>query len=370
MTGRPALHSPTNGTPLTQDTPHSLRCEKGERWPVADGIPYLRTGREELVAEVLALLDDNRQQAALILLLADQDPWWTGPVADPINLETLVDQRDTLTLREAMRLLGFGPVADYFAHRWTDPTYLAGLALLDAHWQSPRTAFELAGGIGHYARLLGQHGVAVTSADIVFAKNWLGKHWVAPDAQYLTFDAASPWPIADQRFDLVHCQDAFYFLREQSVIADRMRDCIAEVGQLCIGHLHNGDVAGGPWGPARTAAEWKELFPAALVYDEAELRRALLHAGVPSPCALTANPSIEAWSLIEPATPAKAADGPLSLTPAGERLVPNPLLTDGDPAWPSDRYRQEYGKTATWLDPDASTPPERDRRLVALPERW
>ena len=370
MTARPALCSPTNGTPLRQDTPHSLRCEAGERWPVADGIAYLRTGREELVAAVLALLDEDRRTEALILLLADQDPWWTGPVADPVNLETLVKQRDTLTLREAMDLLGFGPVADYFAHRWTDPTYLAGLALLDAHWQSPRTVFELAGGIGHYARVLGHHGARVTSGDIVFAKNWLGKHWVAPDAQYLTFDAASLWPITGHRFDLVHCQDAFYFLPEQARVADRMRTCVADSGQLCIGHLHNDDVAGGAWGPARTADEWAALFPAALAYDEVELRRALLHADVPSPCALTANPSVEAWSLIEPASPAKAVDGPLSGTAADDRLVPNPLLTDGDPAWPSDRYRREYGNTATWLDPEAATPPERDRRLVALPERW
>ncbi|RZK96981.1 MAG: methyltransferase type 11, partial [Methylobacterium sp.] len=38
------LRSPETGEPLKADTPHSLReAESGARWPVIDGIPYLRT---------------------------------------------------------------------------------------------------------------------------------------------------------------------------------------------------------------------------------------------------------------------------------------------------------------------------------------
>ena len=41
------LHSPDTGNPLKADGPHALRDgETGARWPVIDGIPYLRINRE------------------------------------------------------------------------------------------------------------------------------------------------------------------------------------------------------------------------------------------------------------------------------------------------------------------------------------
>ena len=39
------------------DTAHSVRDDAGRRWPVVDGIPFLRHGREELAAEALNRLD-------------------------------------------------------------------------------------------------------------------------------------------------------------------------------------------------------------------------------------------------------------------------------------------------------------------------
>ena len=225
------FRSPTTGRPLVADTPHSLAAD-GERWPVVDGIPYLRSDSEGLVAVALDHLDAGCPDDALVALLTDQDAWWTGPATDLGELKRLVRERDTVTLREAMALLRFGPVADYFAYRWSDPTYLAGLALLEAHWRAPATAFELACGIGHYLRELTRVGVACTGADVVFAKCWLAKHWVAPDADYVVFDAAARWPIEGRRFDLVQCHDAFYFLPDQPLMAARLRDAVAAGGVL------------------------------------------------------------------------------------------------------------------------------------------
>ena len=361
--------SPLTGKALYADTPHSLSTEGGERWPVVDDIPFLRTGREPLVKSSLAALDDGDETAALAMLLADQDPWWTGSAADPQDLHRLVTDRERLSLRDAMALLKFGPVGDYFAYRWVDPTFLAGLALLDAHWRRPATAFELAGGIGHYARNLQGVGTDCVSADIVFAKCWLGKHWVAPEATYVVFDAATRWPIGNARFDLVHCQDAFYFLPDQREVAKRLREAVADDGTLAIGHLHNAGVAGGALGPAKHATDWRHLFPDASAYDECELRAAMLDGRAPLPCDWSDGPDVEAWSVVEPAAVPRAI-GALATPRCMAGLRTNPLLIDGQPRWPSPRYEREYAGTATFTDPAATTLPERDRRLVDLPERW
>ncbi|MDQ0837073.1 class I SAM-dependent methyltransferase [Sphingomonas faeni] len=365
--------SPLTGRPLVADTPHSLAAP-GERWPVVDGIPYLRTDSEGLVAVALDHLDADCPDDALVALLTDQDAWWTGPATDLRELKRLVRERETLSLRAAMALLRMGPVADYFAHRWSDPTYLAGLALIEAHWRQPATAFELACGIGHYLRELSARGVACVGADVVFSKCWLAKHWVAPEAEYVVFDAAAGWPVETQRFDLVGCHDALYFLPDQPRVARLLRAAVAPGGVLAVSHLHNAAVAGGAMGPARAGAEWAALFPDAAVYDERELRRALLAADAPASTQWSDDSAIEAWSIVEAdgggadGVKARALTGGLAMPLADAVLKQNPLLDGDTPRWPSDRYRAEYGAAATWLT-DAGDP-ARNRRVLDLPARW
>ena len=129
--------SPTNGRWLGFDGAHSLADGRGGRWPVIDGIPYLRVGSEARAAATLQRLDDGDATGAL-LLLAENDSWWTEPPPPPHDLARLVAQRETLSLRAAMRLLGWGRVGDYFAHRWSDPTYVAGLTLWIGVEEGPR----------------------------------------------------------------------------------------------------------------------------------------------------------------------------------------------------------------------------------------
>lgn len=368
------LSSPLTGRPLQADTPHSLAAP-GERWPVVDGIPYLRTESEGLVRVALDHLDAGCPDDALVALLTDQDAWWTGPATDLSELKTLVRDRDRLSLRDAMALLRLGPVADYFAYRWSDPTYLAGLALVEAHWTAPGQAFELACGIGHYLRELTAHGVACTGADVVFAKCWLAKHWVAPEADYVVFDAAGAWPVAGRRFDLVMCHDAFYFLPDQPRIAAALRDLTAPGGVMAVSHVHNSGVTNGAKGPARPAEEWAALFPAATVYDERTLLSALMTETIPTPTGWAPDPGIEAWSLVEGSGSPRAISGGLAMPAEEARLRRNPLLGDGTVAWPSERYRDEYAAGCFWAMTDDTLPfaPPTDgrlRRLVDLPERW
>lgn len=363
-----ALLSPTSGQPLHADTPHSFSDGWGGRWPVVDGIPFLRVESEGLVAVALNHLDEGRADEALVALLTNQDDWWTGPATDLGELRRLVANRDTLSLRDAMALLRFGPVADYFAYRWSDPTYLAGLALLEAHWNEPKTAFELACGIGHYLRELTRRGVACLGTDVVFAKCWLAKHWVAPDADYLVFDAGATWPLGAERFDLVQCHDAFYFMPRQEFVAAKLREAVAPGGVLAVSHVHNSGFKGGAKGPARTADEWAALFPTATVHDERALLDAMIGADAPEPVGWTSDSAVEAWSLAEGGDPARRVDGGVALPPDDAALRPNPLLGDGEVRWPSDRYRDEYAAGCSWTSGRGD--PVRTRRLVDLPARW
>ena len=368
---------------MRTDTPHSVLDQAGRRHPAPDGIPFLRAGREDMAAEALALLDSGDRDAALVLLLADQDDWWRGPRAEPAALRELVRDAHRLTLRDAMQRLAWGPVGLYFAHRWSDPTFLAGLALVEAHWDAPRSAFELACGIGHHLRELARRDVEVAGADVVFAKLWLARHWVCPEARLLCLDAAQDWPALGS-FDLVTCHDAFYFLEPKAVILARLRGLVAPGrGVLAISHVHNRDWANLSAGAAVTAAEMAALLPDAVLYDDAELTRALAESRAPRAATADALHGVEAFCAVEgPGLRLpRAVDGVLALPPEGAELRRNPLYDSGGAiAWPSDRYEREHGPRATY--PAHSAAPDRAvldaetaeaarrRELLDLPERW
>ncbi len=368
---------------LTHDTPYSVRDATGRRYPVVDGIPYLRMGRKALADEALALLEAEDRDGALVKLLADQDDWWRGPVAEPEALRELVAMRDHLTLRDAMRLLAWGPVRDYFAHRWSDPTFLAGLALVEAHSMAPRHAFELACGIGHHLWALTRTGAAVTGVDVVFAKLWVARHWVVPQARLLCLDAAQDWPVAEH-FDLVACHDALYFLEPKSEIVARLRSLLDPAsGLLAVSHVHNKEWDNFSAGAAMSARQFADLLPDALFYDDNELTCALVEARAPRPAQPASLRRAEAFAAV--AGPAlrlpRAIADRLAMPEAGAMLSRNPLYDgNGRLTWPSDRYGREYGPRATY--PLESTTSERAelnvvtreaarrRELVELPERW
>lgn len=118
-----------DGSGLRADTPHTL-TDGVRRWPVVDGIPWLRPGRDELREVAVAALDAGDPGGATVSLLADADDWWDGPAPPPHRLRAALQAR---TLTEAVDLLGLGRVGTYFRHRWSDPSWLAVLALTAAH---------------------------------------------------------------------------------------------------------------------------------------------------------------------------------------------------------------------------------------------
>lgn len=387
------LLSPLTRRPLHADTPHSLSAQGGgdaERWPVVDDIPFLRADRRELADAALAALDAGDRDGALLLLLGDQDGWARTPPPDEAARRTLVRDAGRLSFREAMDLLAFGPVATYFAHRWTDPTFLSGLALVEAHRDADRGAdrdavgwvFELACGAGHYLREFARLSSEVAGGDLVYAKLWLARHWIAPTARLLCFDAARPWPLPDAAADLVFCHDALYFLPQKSHVAAEMLRVAGPGGRVLVGHAHNALVDNLSAGEPLTPAQYAALFGAPLLYDDRELTAALVEARAPRPASAEALADAPAVAMAVGAGEPRAVLDGLAVPPPGAVLRRNPLYAGSGIRWPSERYEREYGPLATYpvhadgperavagVDPQTDALARR-RVLVSLPERW
>lgn len=386
-----SLRSPANGQLLTQDTLHSM-TDGERRWPVVEGIPYLRAGREELRADALDALNRGEERAALVELLRDRDDWASGPPPDRKDIAAMVD--GSATPREAMKALGFGSVGDYFSYRLSDPTYLAGLALLQASWNAPRNSFELACGIGHYSRELSRRGIETAGGDVVFAKLWLARRWVSPGTRFVCFDASAPFPLADGAADLVLCQDALYFLPEKEHVAAEMRRLAGPTGAVAAGHAHNALAENFSAGEPLTPEGYSNLFPDALLFDDVELTEALISGKEPVPKTTEELAGSEAVCLASGAWSLDNAPD-LAVPPPGTLLLPNPLyeISGGDPAslrlrWPSGRYEEEYAPRSGYLPREVEVPrsvleraalgvvdPDVDRLarrriLLNLPEGW
>ena len=332
--------------------------------PVVDGIPYARAGREELTARVAGLLAEGREDEARVALLADADDWWDAAPPSPAQLARVVE---AATLREAMDLLGLGRVGDYFAHRWSDPTYLSGLALLQQHWPADRPVVEIACGIGHFLRELSARGcTGLVGVDVVWAKLWLAQRFVCPEARYVCADVTALPALGVAAPAYVLCHDALYFVRDKPAAAEAMRRLAGEGGTVVVGHAHVTD----PHGAPLPAGEWTALLGTDLAYDDDELTTALLERRAPRPAAVADLERSEAIALV--------AGDPLAPAPVdlGEPVGPlrlNPLYVDGRLTWPSERYAQEYGPRSTYLPETAEPLPAdaaRRRVLVDLPERW
>ncbi len=382
------LRSPVSGAPLAAGA-HDLNVA-GERWPVVDGIAFLRADRRALADAALAALDAGDAETACALLLADQDGWASTPPPDEAARRRVVRERAALGFREAMGLLAFGPVATYFAHRWSDPTFLSGLALAEAHWHRPAAVVELACGAGHFLREFGRmDGVEdVVGGDLVFSKLWLARHFVSPGARLVCFDAARPWPLGDAAAGLVFCHDALYFLPDKAHVAAEMLR-VAGPGRVLVGHAHNAAVDNLSHGAPLLPEEYAALFGHAVLYDDRELTAALLAGRAPCPAEASALRGAAAVALaagVAADDEARTVSGGLAVPAARRAVRRNPLYqaaTGGAlrVAWPSARYEAEYAGLATY--PVASEAPERAvagethvaamvrrRELLDLPERW
>jgi SAM-dependent methyltransferase len=375
------LSSPVSGRVLHADTAHSLAAGP-ERWPVIADIPFLRADRRALADAALAALDAGDAQYALVLLLGDQDNWARTPPPLEADRAALVRDAGALSFRDAMDRLAFGPVGTYFAHRWSDPTFLSGLALAEAHWNAPACTFELACGAGHYLREFARLAPMVAGSDIVFAKLWLARRYLVPSARLVCFDAAAAWPLASGFADLLFCHDAFYFLPEKPHVANEMLRVAGPSGRVLVGHAHNALVDNFSAGEPLPPADYAALFGTPLLYDDRELTHALVESRAPRPGTAAGIADAPAIALATGVGAPRPVIGNLAMPPPGAELRRNPLYAGPAIQWPSDRYAHEYGPLATY--PMRTDAPERAvagsdpvidqlarrRVLLDLPQQW
>ncbi|RZS90789.1 hypothetical protein EV189_0016 [Motilibacter rhizosphaerae] len=350
----------------------------GERAPlVLDGIPYARGSRADLAAEALAAADDAE---ALAVLLRDCDDWWDERPPD------LAEARSALaapTMREAMSALRLGRVGDYFAHRWSDPVFLAGLALLRRVWpERGQPVREIACGTGVLLRQLALHGVTdLAGGDVVMAKLWLARQFVLPaesSVELACFDAvADPWPWSESDGGVLVCHDAFYFLPDPAGTARRLARA---AGRLVVGGVPNRLVQRGGGGHHFSPTELLDLFPGAEAYDDDELVAEAVWGQPARPRSARELEQASSVSLVlRPRDDIDAVPDPAAPLPWRELRV-NPLYgADGRQSWPSERYARDYAARSDYLP--RVLPDEEDlllrreswarrRVLLDLPDRW
>ncbi|MEJ2863170.1 class I SAM-dependent methyltransferase [Actinomycetospora flava] len=363
-----ALVSPENGADLHADSPHSL-ADGATRWPVLEGIPYLRAGRDEVREAALAALDDGRPDDAAAVLLADNDDWWDQP---PPPAEQLRATLRSTTLREAVAGLGLGRVGDYFLHRDHDPSGLAVLALTAAHPPAGRPVLDLACGAGHLLRRLAQHGEReLVGVDVVFAKLWLARRFVVPaHVDLVCADLAHPWPVPATEGTYVAAHDVLYFLDDPAAVLATAAGHAGPGGAVVAAHCHTPGQPGHP----RPPESWAALLPGASCYGEEELTAATLERRLPRSAPAEELADTEAVALARDLAGAGGDSALLDPAPGAE-LRPNPLYADGVRRWPNPVWGGEYGpRAATYLPERRPDPPPDDavarRLLVDLPERW
>ncbi|MFF0151731.1 class I SAM-dependent methyltransferase [Micromonospora sp. NPDC005203] len=361
--------------PLRADTAYTL-TDGVRRWPVVESIPWLRPGRDDLRERAVAALDAGDPEQATVTLLADADDWWDGG-APPVD--QLRSALRASTLRDAVELLGLGRVGVYFLHRWSDPSWLAALALTAAHPPNGRPVVDLACGAGHLLRHLVTHGHHdLTGMDVVFAKLWLARRFVLPPGAPVALvcaDLTAAWPLPPSAAPRhVACHDALYFLPDKAAVVTAALACAGAGGAVLLGHLHNARHPSGTSGLPLPPEDWQALLPAARAYAEEELTAATAAGRLPAPADPAALLRTEAVGLARDAGVAPADPTLLRPAPASP-LRPNPLYTDGIRRWPDPRWAAEYGdQAATYLPNRWPTEPGSDavrrRLLLDLPERW
>src|SRR5262249_41421123 len=147
-----------------------LRCQCAS-YPIVDGIPVVMAAYAGDVA-FQKLLADNPELALFVALELDEER--------QVAFRQFLAQGDAGSYRDCIEIFSPGDEGPYFVHRFANPTYLVGQAILRAVGGDPRCftrrAIDLAGGSGHLTR--GVFGIAGGAEGFLVEAN-IWKRWVA-----------------------------------------------------------------------------------------------------------------------------------------------------------------------------------------------
>jgi SAM-dependent methyltransferase len=214
--------------------------------PVVDGIPILQhgpvgmfehtTGATQVEgvtpAELVRLIATGRGSEALVQCLAPAwRPRWFRVLEQRLSklpklarwrgrqeMEKVLANRDSRTARDILRFYfrreTLGPeVGDYFIHRFSQPRYLAALALTSNLTPSRKPVLDVGCGVGHLAHYLTRRRqpVKLIGVDMNFFQVWIAQHWVAPLARYACCNVADGLPFCSDSFSAVVVSDAYHY---------------------------------------------------------------------------------------------------------------------------------------------------------------
>jgi SAM-dependent methyltransferase len=360
------LISPRNGRVLQPAGDHLL-TDGETRWPVVDGIPYLRD-KEEVRKEAVHALETGNVAAARRRLLADQDRFSPTLPPEAEKIDYVVGNPE-LNLREAMLHLSYGPVGDYFAYRWCSPTFTGGLHLLE---RTPHhlPVIEIACGIGHFLRALETAGREVVGIDIVWSKLWLARRYLGVRGPLICGDIERSPVVQTQVDHTVFSHDAFYFFEHKRAALEHMRK-LSIGGSVALGHVHT-RTSKHEAGFALPKDDYARLTDA-FVRNDADYILGWYGEELPP-----GHHEAIAVGWVENETEHR----PIEWIRKEDQLTSNPLLHADHIDWPSEGWRKEYEEDSAHLgryqlsnllaQPAPASPAQRfrQRRLLNLPERW
>lgn len=335
-------------------------------FPVVDGIPYLRTGR--LANEATRLLEEGRREDARNLLL--------GLDGSRLEQFRLTEGRG-VTFRSLLEILNTDAEGEYLLYRFSDPTYLAGIGLLNylgSAFEIPAgPMLDVGGGAGHYARHMSRMapGQPVFLVDLVFWKLWLGKHFVAPTCLPICCDANQPLPFTQSSMSMVFSSDAFHYVWHRRLLASEMIRSMGDGGVLALTHLHHAGCENPSAGMPLYPAGYRHLFAA--VDPQLFIERKFLDSlvkqmpmGLLSPASDNDLRDEATLALIANAKPTDTSvlDIPVH-RPHATKYVLNPLYrcqpggagSHYKLVYPSPEYGEEFGAQAWYLPPEVELTP-------------
>lgn len=212
-----------------------LRCQCAS-YPVVDGIPVLMAAYSGDAA-FQQLLADDPDQALFTALELDEER--------QAAFKQFLAQGDAGTYRNCIEIFSPGNEGPYFVHRFANPTYLVGQAILRAVGSDQRCftrrAIDLAGGSGHLTRALCEiaGGAEVFLAETNFWKLWIARRIIAPECIPVCCDAEAPLPFKRGSFSLAFCSDAFHYIWSKRQFACEMMRMAGDDGVIAVNHVHN-----------------------------------------------------------------------------------------------------------------------------------